>query len=83
MTITFSVSTLYFLLGVIIGCSFTLLFLILHDKYNKISGILQVDIKNNLCRVMITSKELSNNRVKKAIFLVDHRVDLSRDEQRL
>ena len=73
----------YIIGGYIIGSIITLLYLTIHDKHEKISGVIQVDAKNNLCKVMITSKELSDSRVKKAIFLVDHEVDLSREEQSL
>lgn len=75
------IKLLYFILGILIGIFITILFLIIHNRYNKIAGIICVDSKNNLCKVMLNSQELSNLKVKKAILDVKHDVDLSREEQ--
>lgn len=67
------------IVGIIIGC----IFMSRKNKLGKVSGIIEVDEKNNLVRVLVTSSELSNPKVLKANFTVSHGIDLSRKKQRL
>ena len=70
---------IFFIGGVIIGTIFTMIF----KKYNKTFGIIDVDHSNGLCKIHITSEELSNYKTKKAIFTINHGAIISREEQTL
>ena len=70
-----------FLGGALIGCTLTTIFFDLYRKRQKIDGIIDVDHTNNLCQAHITSTDLSNPKVKTAIFVVNHNANLSREEQ--
>lgn len=50
-------------------------------RHSKIYGVIDVDHQNELCKVHITSAELSDRRSKKAVFKINHDVVLSREEQ--
>ena len=52
-------------------------------RRNKICGIIDVDRHNNLCKIHITSDELSNIKNKKVIFTINHDAIISREEQTL
>ena len=58
--------------------------------YEKIKGIhyetcgyIDVDHNNGMCKVRITSDELDNRKVKKAVFKINHDAIISREEQML
>ena len=72
-----------FLGGVLIGGILAILILDIANRRQKIDGIIDVDHTNNLCQAHITSTELSNPKVKTAIFVVNHNANLSREEQGL
>lgn len=72
---------LYFSGGIFCGIVILLIFLMIRNRYNRVAGIMEVDEKNNLCKIIVTSKELSNIKTKIAIFKIEHNVDLSREEQ--
>ena len=63
--------------GVLVGAVFTFIF----TDMNKTHGVIQVDHNINACKILLTSDELSNLKSKKAIFKIDHKADLSREEQ--
>lgn len=63
---------LYFISGIIIG----IFFMFLKNKTKQTHGIIQVDEKKNLCRILVTSKELGNIRCKKVTFNVEHNIDI-------
>lgn len=46
-------------------------------------GDIDIDEKTGLCRVRLNSDELSNPKIKHAILVVHHGIDISRDEQSL
>ena len=66
-------------IGVIFGIIATKLF----TKENKIYGVIEVDHDTQQCRFRITSDELANRTNKKAVFVIEHDVHISRDEQSL
>lgn len=72
-----------FIGGSIFGCILTLIILYFYRNRQKISGIIFVDEKSNLCKFNILSDDLSNKKKKEAIFLVAHETDLSREEHSL
>ena len=53
------------------------------DMLTIIDGILDVDHKTQLCRVRLTSNDLNNTTRKKVVFLVNHKAEISREEQGL
>lgn len=63
---------LYFLIGIIIG----IIFMVLKNKIKQTQGIIQVDEKKNLCRILVTSADLSNFKCKKVLFKVEHNIDI-------
>ena len=67
------------IVGIIIGC----IFMSRKNQLTKISGIIKIEKKNNLVRVLVTSSELSNPKILRASFKVSHGIDLSRKKQRL
>ena len=70
---------LFFILGLLIGIVLTII--CSHSKIKH--GTIDVDEKTGLCRVRIESNYLSNQKIKKAVFKVNHKVTIpiSRDEQ--
>ena len=75
---------LYIFIGLLIG----IIISVLYFKFNiKTVGYIDVDIQSNLCKVHISTDDLSNNKTKKAIFRVNHEVKVvdiySREEQTL
>ena len=72
-----------FIGGALVGCILAIIILDLANKRQKVDGVIDVDSRNNLCQVHIISAELSNPKVKTAIFVVNHNADLSREEQSL
>lgn len=81
MLITFPMTIIWWLLGVIAGISFAIIFYAIKNKRTVIGGVIEVDIQSNLCKFHVTSTELSNLKTKKVMFKVIHNVDLSREEQ--
>ena len=63
--------------GVVIGSVITA---IIKDR-NKICGVIDVDHNNVMCKIRITSDELSNRRTKRAVFKINHDAKISREEQ--
>ena len=70
---------LFFLGGMILGVLFTIM---LKHK-DKIYGVIEVDHNTEMCKVHITSDELSNINNKKAVFKINHNANISREEQGL
>ena len=66
-------------LGAIIGSILEKIFM----KNTKTHGVIEVDHNTEMCKVRITSSDLSDRKTKKAIFVVNHDVKISRDEQSL
>ena len=59
------------------------LFALLYDLTHKTTGVIDVDHYDNSCRVRMTSDDLTNRSVTKAIFKINHDARFSRDEQGL
>ena len=59
---------LHFLLGFVVGIT---LFKII-SLLTSAAGIISVDHESGLCRVFISSEDLSNRSCKKAVFKVEH-----------
>ena len=70
---------IFFAGGVIVGTVVTTIF----KNSKRTCGIIEVDHSNNLCKVHITSAELSDRKTKKAIFKIDHEANISQEEQGL
>ena len=49
----------------------------------RIYGDIDVDEKTGLCRIRLGSNELSDPKIKHAVLVVHHGIDISRDEQTL
>lgn len=70
---------LYFIGGIIVG----ILIMTIINIRKTIYGIIDVDTKTGMCRVHISSSELSNPKCKKVMFKINHDADISREEQSL
>ena len=53
------------------------------EKRIRTCGIIEIDHHTEQCKVHITSADLSDRKTKKAIFLINHDVKISREEQML
>lgn len=53
----------------------------IYDITHKTCGIIEVDHSTEQCKVHITSGELTNRKVKKAVFVINHDANISREEQ--
>lgn len=79
---------LFFILGGLIAGFIYSLF---NDLFNRTYGVIQVDHDRNLFNIRVTSEDLNDRKVKKAVFKVYHTdktlqetvIDFSREEQRL
>lgn len=70
----------YLLIGIILGMILSIIYNIIKSYFNKPLGVIEVDIQSNLCKFRITSGKLSDKHTKKAVFIVKHDIDLSREE---
>lgn len=70
---------LIFLGGVILGFIFSKF----SKRQEKTYGFIDVDHETGLCRVRITSGELSNHKTRKAMFRINHDANISREDQGL
>lgn len=68
---------LFFVLGAITGFIISIIF----KTRSKTYGVIEVDHNTQQCKFRITSADLSNRGTKKAIFKVNHDVQISREEQ--
>lgn len=74
------------LISFIIGFITALIIITFISKQKKIHGFIDIDAKKGLCKFHISSMSLANRKVKHAIFVVNHDVNLiddsdySRDE---
>ena len=69
---------IFFLGGVIVGVSCTMIFK--KDK-NDVKGIIDIDHDNNFCRIRMISKDVVDNKKIEAKFALNHDFDVSREEQ--
>lgn len=69
----------YITIGTIIGA---ILEAVISCK-DKIYGFIDVDQHTGMCRLRISSEEIANRKNKKAIFIINHDANISRDEQSL
>lgn len=53
------------------------------DAHRTAIGVIDVDHRTEMCRVKITSSDLSKIQCKTALFRVNHNAKISRDEQGL
>lgn len=67
---------LCFVGGAAIGSILSIIF----RKRDETYGIIDVDHNTEQCKIHITSKELSNRKNKKAVFMINHDAYISRDE---
>lgn len=65
----FLVHFVFWMLGVILGIATANIFF----NRTMIGGVIQVDNRSNLCKVHISTTELSNLKTKKVMFNVVHR----------
>lgn len=70
---------IFLIVGIIIGFIFTRLL----EKRKEVYGVITVDHKTELCSFHISSDELANRRNTKAMFIINHDGNISRDEQTL
>ena len=70
---------LIFIGGVALGIIIVTLF----KQKDKIYGIIEVDHNTEMCKFRITSNELSDRKNKKAMFIIEHEANISREEQGL
>jgi len=63
----------YWILGFITGIASSIIFIRIKNRHSKVTGLIEVDIQSNLCKVHIASTDLSNLKTKKAVFNVVHR----------
>lgn len=73
MTFTFSITFVWWLLGIIMGACGMIIFYNIRNRHSTIAGLIEVDIRSNLCKFHVTSTELSDLKTKKAMFKVVHR----------
>ena len=83
MTFNLPVTVIYWLLGIIAGISISVIFTYFKNRYSKIAGLIEVDIRSKLWKVQVSSTELGDLKTKKAVFKGGHGGDLSREEQML
>ena len=69
----------YITLGTIIGA---ILEAVISCK-DKIYGFIDVDQHTGMCKIRISSEEIANRKNKKAIFIINHDANISREEQSL
>lgn len=70
---------LYVIGGVVLGIILTKMF----NRLTTIYGVIDVEEESGLCRFRINDYGLVDKKVKKATFVVNHDVYISRDEQGL
>lgn len=69
----------YITIGIIIGA---ILEAVISCK-DKIYGFIDVDQHTGMCKIRISSEEIANRKNKKAIFIINHDANISREEQSL
>ena len=69
----------YITLGTIIGAILEAVI----DCKEKIYGFIDVDQHTGMCKIRISSEEIANRKNKKAIFIINHDANISRDKQSL
>lgn len=76
---------LLFCLGVILGFITCIIIFFIVQKKTIIYGNIDVNEETGLCRVRITDYDIMKTSRKKAMFIINHNVDIdiSRDEQLL
>ena len=70
---------LYFIGGVILGIVLAIVF----RTRSKTYGVIRVDHNIEACFIELISADLTNRKIKKAMFDIDHEANLSRKEQSL
>lgn len=68
-----------FMGGVVIG----IIAMYVYTRKERIHGIIHLDHETKQCLINITSDELSNPKKKIAVFVIDHKAEISREEQTL
>ena len=53
------------------------------DWLHETVGVIEVDHQTEQCKIRITSNDLSNRKIKKAVFKVNHDAKISREEHGL
>ena len=67
----------------IVGFTSGLIVSFIFRRKEKVYGSIDVDPITGLCRFRLSSDELANPKKKRAIFIVTHDAEISRDEQLL
>lgn len=70
---------IFFIGGVIVGFSWTIPFWTGED----VKGIIDIDHDNNVCKIRMISKDVVDKRKSKAVFMLNHDYNISREEQTL
>lgn len=65
----------------IVGFTIGLIVSSVFGRGKNVYGSIDVDPTNGLCRVRATSDEIANPKKKRAIFIINHNAEISRDEQ--
>lgn len=63
------------------GAGIGILLIMLLALKDKTHGVVDIDHNTQQCIFRITSDELSDRRVKKAVFKINHNAKISREEQ--
>lgn len=72
-----------YVLGILTGvCSTILLLIVKNRKSVRMAGVMYIDTPNNLAKIRTDSIDLTNPKIKKAVFKVDHRANLLEEESR-
>lgn len=74
---------LLIILAFIFGLFLGVIIYFLKEQNSSIKGVIQIDPKTKMCRVTILDEHLSDLNIKKAVFLVSHDAEISRDEPTL
>ena len=55
----------------------------IYTRKERIHGVIHLDHETQQCLINITSDELSNPKKKIAVFVINHKAEISRDKQTL
>lgn len=70
---------IFFLVGIVVG----IVFMIIRQRTEIIHGIVHVDHETESCSFSLISNQLADRKKKKAVFLINHDAQISREKQSL
>lgn len=72
-----------YILGIFTGICATILVLVAKNRRSvRMAGIMYIDIPNNLAKIRTDSMDLTDTKIKKAVFKVEHGANLLEDQSR-